>query len=308
MVPNKDRIHKQKSLSHEDYTIAWICALPEERTAAQAMLDEEHDQLPKPRNDHNAYNLGSIAGYNIVIAYLPTTGTNAAATVAANMTHTFQSIKFGLMVGTGSGLPFKVSLGDVVVSHPVLQYPGVVQWDMGKLERGGRTVQTGPLNRPPNILLNASNRLKSDYEIFGSSINKYLGDLEKSFPHLVPQYTSPEEPQERKEVRVYHGLIASGNRVVKDAQARDALDKCFAGHVLCIEAGGAAGVMNDLPCIVIRGICDYADRESTGDWQPYAATVAAVYAKELLGNLQADVTHARGPVSEALEKVQAGRT
>ncbi|KAF3291533.1 hypothetical protein TWF970_000747 [Orbilia oligospora] len=44
----------------------------------------------------------------------------------------------------------------------------------------------------------------------------------------------------------------------------------------------AAGLMNDLPCLVIRGICDYSDGHKNKRWQQYAALVAAIYAKELL--------------------------
>lgn len=44
----------------------------------------------------------------------------------------------------------------------------------------------------------------------------------------------------------------------------------------------AAGLMNDFPCLVIRGICDYADSHKNKQWQPYAAAVAAGYMKELL--------------------------
>jgi nucleoside phosphorylase len=121
------------------------------------MLDEEHEPLPAPRNDHNAYTLGLIRGYNVVIACLPSIGTNPAVTVATFMINTFQSIRFGLMVGIGGGIPSKVNLGDVVVSQPVADYHGVIQWDMGKLEQNGRFVYTGSLNRPPNALLNASN-------------------------------------------------------------------------------------------------------------------------------------------------------
>jgi hypothetical protein len=44
----------------------------------------------------------------------------------------------------------------------------------------------------------------------------------------------------------------------------------------------AAGLMNDFPCLVIRGICDYADSHKTKEWQGHAAAVAAAYAKELL--------------------------
>lgn len=44
----------------------------------------------------------------------------------------------------------------------------------------------------------------------------------------------------------------------------------------------AAGLMDDFPCIVIRGICDYADTHKNKRWQPYAAVTAAASAKEIL--------------------------
>lgn len=40
--------------------------------------------------------------------------------------------------------------------------------------------------------------------------------------------------------------------------------------------------MDTFPCLVIRGICDYADSHKNKIWQPYAALTAALYAKELL--------------------------
>jgi len=40
--------------------------------------------------------------------------------------------------------------------------------------------------------------------------------------------------------------------------------------------------MADFPCIIIRGICDYADSHKNKQWQGYAALAAAAYAKELL--------------------------
>ncbi|KAH7123387.1 hypothetical protein B0J13DRAFT_566539 [Dactylonectria estremocensis] len=44
----------------------------------------------------------------------------------------------------------------------------------------------------------------------------------------------------------------------------------------------AAGVMNTFPCLVIRGICDYADSYKSKEWQEYAAATAAAFAKLLL--------------------------
>jgi hypothetical protein len=50
---------------------------------------------------------------------------------------------------------------------------------------------------------------------------------------------------------------------------------------LCFEMEGA-GLINNFPCVVIRGISDYSDSHKQGHWQPYAALAAATFAKELL--------------------------
>src|ERR1700684_3456264 len=94
-------------LRHHDYTVAWVCALPLEMAAAKAMLDEIHPDLPTSPNDQNTYVLGKIHAHNVVIACLPSGvyGTTSAATVAIQMLSTFRSMRFGLMVGFGGGVP-----------------------------------------------------------------------------------------------------------------------------------------------------------------------------------------------------------
>jgi hypothetical protein len=83
-----------------------------------------------------------------------------------------------------------------------------------------------------------------------------------------------------EEVTIHYGTIASGNQVIKDAPTRDRLSKELGG-VLCFEME-AAGLMNDFPCLVVRGICDYADSHKNKAWQPYAAATAAACAKSIL--------------------------
>lgn len=79
---------------------------------------------------------------------------------------------------------------------------------------------------------------------------------------------------------MHYGTIASGNAVIKDSITRDKLQHDF--NAICVEME-AAGVMDTaLPCLAIRGICDYADSHKNNRWQPYAAATAAAYAKELL--------------------------
>ncbi|KAK4656897.1 hypothetical protein QC762_208180 [Podospora pseudocomata] len=332
--------------THSDYTVGWVCALPKEQTAATAMLDHRHGDLPKPPNDHNTYTLGSIGNHNIVIACLPKgeIGTNSAATVATSMANAFPSIKIGLMVGIGGGIPPKVRLGDVVISSPVGQYPGVVQWDLGKAKEGGKFERTGSLNNPPASLRTALTKLETEHEMSGSKIPQYLEDLKNKWPNLALKYASCDHLKDPldvlddpvrsrrgcwalasmgsgaeqvagttvntagdrdggklRNIRVHYGLIASGNQVIKDATFRDRLDEEFGGHVLCVEME-AAGLMNNFPCIVIRGICDYADSHKNKDWQEHAAAVAAAFAKELLQYVQPSAVVGERPVKDILEQ------
>jgi nucleoside phosphorylase len=279
------------------------------------MLDEIHPKLPKPQNDTNTYTLGSTGGHNIVITCLPKgqIGNNSAATVAAQLVHAFPAIRFGLMVGIGCAVPPEIRLGNVVVSTPVDQYPGVVQWDFGKTEKEGVFRQTGALNNPPSALLSALGELESTHEMEGSRVRQYLDEMANKWPRLALKYTTCEHIEdplsdsvdpaegEADEVRVHYGMVASGNQVIKDEETRDKLNKCLGGNVLCFEME-AAGLINSFPCLVIRGICDYADSRKNKDWQEYAAAVAAAYTKELLGFVQpTDVSNER-PVKDVLDK------
>ncbi|KAF2177052.1 purine and uridine phosphorylase [Zopfia rhizophila CBS 207.26] len=180
----------KRKLTHNAYSVGWVCALPKEQTAATVMLDQIHADLPKPPNDHNTYTLGSVGMHNIVIACLPKgeIGTSLAATIAARMISTFPSIRFGLMVGIGGGIPPKVRLGDVVVSTPVNQFPGVVQWDSGKVKEGGNFERSGSLNNPPISLRTALTKLETQHDINGSKIHENLNGIKQKYPKLASKY------------------------------------------------------------------------------------------------------------------------
>jgi len=84
---------------------------------------------------------------------------------------------------------------------------------------------------------------------------------------------------------VHYGLIASANQVMKDGCVRDKLAQELG--ILGFEME-AARLMDNFPCLVIRGICDYADSHKNKQWQGYAAATAAAYAKELLSVVQSN--------------------
>ncbi|KAF3016545.1 hypothetical protein E8E14_012225 [Neopestalotiopsis sp. 37M] len=335
---------------HNAYTVGWVCALPKEQTAAIAMLEERHPNLSKPTSDPNSYTLGSILGHNIVIACLPKgkVGTSSAATVATHMVSAFPAVRFGLMVGIGGGIPTKVRLGDVVISVPIDQYPGVVQWDMGKAEQGGVFRRIGALNNPPNLLLSALTTLESDTKMNGTRIPDYLHKMKQDWPRLVSKYLRSDSLQDilfkagyshiikqdsdaseaeeeedasdddaeedcrhcdktqivkrrQRDMRVHYGLIASGNQVVKNAGVRDQLSKNMDKKVLYIEME-AAGLMDSFPCIMIRGIYNYADSHKNKSWQEYAAAIAAAFAKELLSYIQPQEVDQKGTIKDILDK------
>ncbi|CAG8003001.1 unnamed protein product [Penicillium nalgiovense] len=302
------------SLSHDDYTVGWICALPLEMAAAKLMLDAIHPNLPRPATDQNTYILGNIEEHNIVIACLPSGayGTVSAATVAVQLLSSFHSIRFGLMVGIGGGVPSSnadIRLGDIVVSQPADTSGGVIQYDLGKALSGGEFQRTGMLNRPPKVLLTALATLQAHHFTEDSRVLEFISDVQvKTTPRRAATFTRPTQEdclyqseyihggsdtcmdcdrfklaprlsRDYEEPVVHYGLIASANQVVKDGRLRDQLARDLG--VLCVEME-AAGLMNDFPCLVIRGICDYADSHKNKKWQGYAAAVAAAYAKELV--------------------------
>ncbi len=315
-------VHISPHLDNSVYTVGWITALSHERAAAEAMLDKKHlPPQHKHMNDDNIYTLGSVNGpngkHNVVIASLPPGryGTTPAATAATQMLSSFPAIKFGLMVGIGGGIPSNhndIRLGDVVVSRPEGNFGGVKQYDCGKVTARGFE-ERGALNSPPRVLLNAMGALESKHEIEGSAIPSILEAMYKEYPLMakprrgpgyiyqcvdhdrlfhpdyehIPSKNDCNECDSAQEVIrtersdrdpfIHYGTIASGNQVIKDARQRDMMSK----NCLCFETE-ATGLMNDFPCLVIRGICDYSDTHKNDRWQRYAAVTAAAYAKELL--------------------------
>jgi nucleoside phosphorylase len=307
-------------MKHEDYTVGWICALPIEMAVAEVMLDERHDSLPQASRDHNSYTLGRIGLHNVAIACLPAgvMGVTSAARVANQMLSTFTRLRFGLMVGVGGGVPSEESdirLGDVVVSKPMGTSGGVIQYDFGKMVQEGRFERTGSLNRPPDILLTAVAKLQARHIREGPSLKSHLLQMASEYPlfgtdstlppaehdqlfkaeydHVVGESTCVNcladqtvlrSKREDRSPRIHYGLIASGNEVMRDGKTRERLRREL--HMLCFEME-AAGLMDYFPCVVIRGICDYADSHKNKVWQPYAASAAAAYAKELLHEISA---------------------
>ena len=298
------------ALRPEEYTIACICPLAIESAPVEALLDRTHSQTFW--TGCNSYTLGEIGSHNVVVATMPETGNYKVASVAANLMNDFKSIKFGLLIGIGGGLPSEdddIRLGDIVIGFPEDNDCGVVQFDRGKSYPGEHFERTGFLNNPPKALLKAVQQLRARHYHDSSNIPLILEEMIRKFPVMMNNgYTFPGRAKDvlfRPEYahesgstcvkcdenyivkrstrpehnpRVHYGIIGSSNMVIKDGMMRDELKREF--RLLCVDME-AAGVA-DLQFLTIRGISDYADSHKNKEWQPYAAAVAAAYAKDLL--------------------------
>lgn len=79
--------------------------------------------------------------------------------------------------------------------------------------------------------------------------------------------------------QVFMGRVASGNAVMRSSEHRDAIARRHG--VIAFEMEGA-GAWDEVPCIVVKGICDYADSHKSKLWQNFAAASAASVAVAIL--------------------------
>ncbi|KAM0225546.1 hypothetical protein ACHAQD_001483 [Fusarium lateritium] len=267
-------------------------------------------------------------------------GTTTAATVARDMLRSFPNLRFGLMVGIGGGAPsakHDIRLGDVIVSTRGKGRGGVFQYDYGKAIQDHSFVATGSLNQSPQLLSTAVSALEAEYELEGQHLSSQVDKALEQRQHLRKKYSRPPPDSDKlyqsnfvhpdpssecaevcgndsvhlvdrstrsdqdDEPVIHYGLVASSNKVMKDALARDSL--AASDDVLCFEME-AAGLMNHFPCIVIRGICDYSDSHKNKEWQGFAAMVAAAYAKDLLYQILPNKVEAEMPIRDALASMK----
>ncbi|KAH7182440.1 nucleoside phosphorylase domain-containing protein [Fusarium flagelliforme] len=78
---------------------------------------------------------------------------------------------------------------------------------------------------------------------------------------------------------IFFGRIGSGNTVMKSGEDRDRI--ASAHDLIAFEMEGA-GSCHQLQCIVVKGICDYADSHKNDTWQDFAAATAASVMKAIV--------------------------
>jgi nucleoside phosphorylase len=134
-------------------------------------------------------------------------------------------------------------------------------------------------------------------------------DLQCDESHLVHRDRLDEKRQldsensaAAQQPAIHIGAVASGDSVIKSAAHRDRIVR--QENVIAFEMKGS-GVWDEVPCIVVKGVCDYADCHKHKGWQNFAAAVAAAAAKAILERYtQTDQKEPEAGLSEILDASQ----
>ncbi|KAL3428669.1 hypothetical protein BDV09DRAFT_201363 [Aspergillus tetrazonus] len=290
------------------YTVAWIAPLEIEVQAAKHMLDKVHTGgFPVGPGDDYLFYAGEIHGHNIVIATFAAGqryGTSSATSLAIHIKKFFPNLWFGLLVGVAAGLPNlscsparDIRLGDVIIAYspPSGDHPAIIPYGLGK-QKGDSGFE----------LLCNGHSLRPTERIVGSAIAKIKAERQEAqvilgyyrdIPETATKFPDPGQendflylssnnlpvPRQRRSdaerTRVWYGSIGSGDQLLKSSRDRDKLRDRY--NVIGLEME-AVGVMNEIPVGNIRGVCDYGDEQKNKEWQPYAAVMAAAFAKAVL--------------------------
>lgn len=290
-------------------TVGILTARNHEFVAVKMMLDCPRN-YDVPSHDVR-YIVGEIPGsdrkpHQVVLALGDMYESLAAAHGAEMIIH-FPTLKRVLMVGIAGGVPNPpfvdehVRLGDLVVSDNY----GVVQYDSVK-QKNPHDVEVRSAPRPPSSRLLHYFRhllagMMEGHFPWEEHIRRGLDKLGWGRPADVTdflgatadhrqQIVHPDDPKRRRgQPRVFSGLIASSNTLLKDAAKRDALRDGIKAKAIEMETAGLADAawLREKSYFAVRGICDYCDLNKNDDWQPYAAMAAAALVRALLESMPA---------------------
>lgn len=281
-----------------------VTALPVEMAALESCFDNIQNIEMRGIN----YKIGSasIRGSNSkkiisVLKRASDMGNNMSAICASNMLNAFPNIDDIIMVGIAAGMPYPenpekhVRLGDIVVSDQ----QGVTQYDFGKQYKDH--FEEKQRGRPPSPKLIDSVNELSTLELKGDrpweqhianlmirlNWNRPNAETDKIFDAEISEkeIEHPVDPQRISDApRIFRGKIGSANLVLKSGKHRRKLRERHNVIAVEMEASGIADAAwsQRAGYLVIRGICDYADRNKNDEWHKYASLVAAAYCKAIL--------------------------
>ncbi|EGO57040.1 hypothetical protein NEUTE1DRAFT_147515 [Neurospora tetrasperma FGSC 2508] len=307
--------------SRDDFQIAIVCALPLEYDAISLLIDQvwdvKGDQHPFGRapGDPNTYRNGRISSFNVVLVLLPNMGKGNEEEVLLGdviISNILIQYDFGRQLSDrflvrdsiedSLGRPTQhirsmLRLLEVESIRDDVEDDAAQYLQMLQKKHNGNPKQRklGKYKYPgahKDKLFDCSYEHKhhgpsSDCSLCaqGSTCERSMGlscdDLHCDLSRLVHRERLAQmqiSDQPIFPLRVFVGRMGSGDGVIRSAKHRQELAE---RGVIGVEMEGA-GVWDQLPCIVIKGVCDYADSHKNKGWQDYAAATAASVAKAVL--------------------------
>ncbi|KAI0410232.1 purine and uridine phosphorylase [Xylaria grammica] len=279
------------------YRIVWLCTHIAAFERARSFMDEIYPQsTPGP----HLYCCARI-GHHKLVVFLPQKvppdkhGPLLRSPIQ-RLVQLFPKVKLFLAVGVGGGAPSQqndIRLGDVVVGLAKDTNKSMFTYDIDKtlVSRRFESVQVfdlpysisaarlpdrivgKPLPLPPH---STDHLYKS--EVVHQNTSQPCSTMCENDKSQMVQRSARDGYGDA--IRVHFGTIASSNKPMEDALVRDIL--ATETNVLCFETE-AYDILNEAPCLLIRGICNYSDSHKLGTgWEEYASASASFYANNLL--------------------------
>ncbi|RSL60576.1 hypothetical protein BHE90_015699 [Fusarium euwallaceae] len=238
------------------------------------------------------------------------------------MRSSYSSLRLVILIGVCCAAPRsrdgEILLGDVVISKTLVQYDfgrrypyrlirkSTVDENIGRANKDVRNLVTifktdrdrGRLEKRTAYFLQqlqakaaqAGRRGNDMGPVCDKALGLLCADLGCDDAYLVTRdrlTTKQKDGSDAARLAVHFGAIASGDAVIKSAVDRDRL--LTEAGVIAFEMVGA-GVWDELPCIIAKGVCDYADSHKHKAWQNFAAATSASTCKAILERyIRADV-------------------
>jgi nucleoside phosphorylase/transcriptional regulator with XRE-family HTH domain len=280
---SEDKPYQSADCSSVDVCI--VCALPEEARAFLKIVQEQYEASYEKHTDARykyEYRLVTLQNHSneslkLHVSWLPRYGPQEMVLHLPHVLEIYQP-RVAIMTGICAGDIQHVQLGDLVIAERTFTY------DNGKftLDEHGRSVH---LHDTMTYQLDAN-------------ILQFLGLFDEWKP-LVERLECPPSRYEiglkRREVRCHIKAMASGNAVRADNPFKDVQAPVHGTIAIDMEGAAFGLVMSRhplIPWMVVKGVCDYADRDKNDAYHAYAAQASALYALSFIG---AYVTNERMP-------------
>jgi nucleoside phosphorylase len=244
-----------------------VCALQKERRAILDQLNGLNSESTGGQYDWTNFNQVDGQKATIAVVTLAEMGNVQAGIATTRAIMEFKPF-YVILAGIAGGVRTKSrQLGDLLIAEQILGY------EYGK-------VANGVIRRRYKVLRPA-------FELTMTTF-----DIEKTNWSAKIKVPRPEETADQRP-KIHRGVVASGEKVVADNHLMGELAAVW--HELIgieMEAYGTALATyqaNDSPgMLMVKGICDWADKSKGDMWQEYASAASAAFVIELLRAVKID--------------------